>query len=534
MLYLIKMIISMDYEKPLLIEKQEGMEVVDYPSQNAIEISSLSPLVNETITDTGSIMLKQRILNPSTSVQEIKEKQEALMELRSNDKLRGRIEDTLNSIKEYEEDSCKFLHCWSSNDEYYDTQSSIRTLMVELPKWSKEIPEPESKYLKFLKGKIDSLDKSPIQKLAIGPIFSHLFKNEVYGFKELSKKGPLVYPIPFHKSKVVPSAIRFLMPSITSFSIDPYSPWALSGLCIGLIWSTGGIPIGENWDDNNIIYPMKKRFISEGEDSFKAIGRLDELLAYDKFGQTLQKSTLPDIYENEQHEFYAEGLINAIQSLNNPNYIPNDINLNNGQRLTFLTGPNSGGKTSLGKAIAQAQILAQMGCYIPADNAKMSIADKIYYLVGKNDNLNDEEGGLGTQLKETKKILFNSSPKSLVIIDDLIEGTTFDEKTKLTKDQLCGFIHKRPNTIYVSHHHELAKEFYNQGVGNFLQVEFNGEKPTYKIISGISTNSHSDLVSKRVGFDADSIKQHLVEKGYLKPEFDLRDLSKYSGKISNN
>ena len=257
------------------------------------------------------------------------------------------------------------------------------------------------------------------------------------------------------------------------------------------------------------------------------IGSLDELLAYDKFGRDLAHSSIPEVLDSSTHEFSARNLINAVQSKRLPYYVPNDVVFNNGQPLTFLTGSNSGGKTSLGKSMAQAQVFAQAGCYVPADWAKMSIADRVFYQVGMNDTLEDDEGGLGAQFVQTRDILFSSTPRSLVVIDDLIEGTTFEEKTRHTRNQLYGFLHKGPTTVYISHHYELAQEFMDNGIGNYLQVEFDGENPTHKIISGISTNSHSDLVAKRTRFDEDAIKRHLVDEGYLQDGRELQDVSKY-------
>jgi DNA mismatch repair ATPase MutS len=234
---------------------------------------------------------------------------------------------------------------------------------------------------------------------------------------------------------------------------------------------------------------------------------------------------LPKLTDGDRHYFRAKNLINAGQSDENPNYVPNDIDIGDGQRLTFFTGPNSGGKSSLCKAIAQAQVLAQAGGYVPADSAEIGLCDKLFYQTGVNDCLSDNEGGLGTQLKIAKEVLFSSTPKSLVVIDDLIDGTTFREKTEQTRNQLYGFLHKRADTIFVTHHHELAQEFAGKNVGQYLQTGFNCKKPTYNIIPGISTDSHADAVAERVGVNAERIREHLISKGYLLPNIELRDIS---------
>ena len=83
----------------------------------------------------------------------------------------------------------------------------------------------------------------------------------------------------------------------------------------------------------------------------------------------------------------------------------------------------------------------------------------------------------------------------------------------------------------ITEDYELADEFKRKWVGSYSQVEFDGENPTHKIIPGISTNSHSDVVAKRVGFDEEAIRQHLISQGYLSSTQELNDIKKYSKKI---
>lgn len=526
------------YERSLLHEDfftESSTEVLDRGTSHAIQVGDLAGLVyRNSRTNTGKMLVDYSIKNPSTSVERIKAKQEALAEIRANDNIREGIEDVLTRVREHEEDATGFLYPdWFS--EPYDKQGKIRTILTSLPEWAQDIPEPESEYLRELKDNISgNLRNSPVHKLAKGPIFRHLIKSKVYGLEELLKNPSLVSPLPFHPLplQIIPSIMGLGAPltagiyylSTGEIPQDEQAGILIVSVVASAIGSAMGFAIGRMRDAYNFLDPMRKQFRDETEAvrTYETIGRLDELLAYDKFRGQLPHSSLPEVSDSEIHEFFAEDLVNPLQSQRIEDYVPNDVVLNNGQRLTFLTGPNSGGKTSLGKSIVQAQVLAQAGCYVPASNARISISDKVFYQVGGNDSLDDDEGGLGKQFKETKNVLFSSTPRSLVIIDDLIEGTTFDEKTRHTTDQLYGFLHKGANTVYTSHHFELAKRFKDRGIGNFWQVEFDGEKPTHRIIPGISSNSHSDVVAKRIGFDKEAITQHLVEEGYLKPGQDLR------------
>ena len=145
----------------------------------------------------------------------------------------------------------------------------------------------------------------------------------------------------------------------------------------------------------------------------------------------------------------------------------------------------------------------------------MSLADKIAYQAPSFDSLNDPEGRFGTELKVTKNIFFSVTPKSLAILDEIAEGTTTHEKMVLSVDILNGFYVKANNTLLVTHSYELVERFREQGIGQYLQVEFKDELPTHRIVEGISKDSHALRVARKIGFAPEHIDKHLREEGYL-------------------
>ena len=112
------------------------------------------------------------------------------------------------------------------------------------------------------------------------------------------------------------------------------------------------------------------------------------------------------------------GVRNPILGKGFKDYVGNPIDLSN-KRLTLITGPNSGGKTAFCKTLAQTQLLAQTGGYVPAETAAMAVADHIYYQAPEISQLADGEGRFGTELRRTKAIFLTATPKSLVIMDEL-------------------------------------------------------------------------------------------------------------------
>ena len=151
-------------------------------------------------------------------------------------------------------------------------------------------------------------------------------------------------------------------------------------------------------------------------------------------------------------------------------------------------------------SIVQNQLLAQIGSYVLAEKAKINIADMISYQAPKFDGLQDDEGRFGTELSRTRDIFYSTSPKSLVILDELAEGTTYEEKLHESFGILSDFHTIGNNTVLVTHNHSLVDRFMGEQKGQSFMVEFNGDDPTYRIMPGISRKSRADRVVKKINF----------------------------------
>ncbi|MEK6909169.1 MAG: hypothetical protein AABX23_03905 [Nanoarchaeota archaeon] len=256
--------------------------------------------------------------------------------------------------------------------------------------------------------------------------------------------------------------------------------------------------------------------------AYDSIARIDELNAYDSYAESLPVASLPTVVDSPKHFFRATNLVNGVTAIKNRDYTPNDVELDE-NRIAFLTGPNTGGKTSLVKSIVYAQLLAQKGCYVPAESATVSVADRIFLFTGEPNSIHDAEGSFGRNMSRAREIVFGSTPRSLVIVDDLIEGTRPQERDVHIRNILQGLYHKEPTVVYITHDDSLVDDFAEVGAGEGVEMEFDGTRPTYKLKKGIARNSHSDLVARRVGLDKDSIVKHLMENGHIQSadEFDI-------------
>jgi DNA mismatch repair ATPase MutS len=186
-----------------------------------------------------------------------------------------------------------------------------------------------------------------------------------------------------------------------------------------------------------------------------------------------------------------------------------------GNRLSFISGPNSGGKTTICKSIVQNQLLAQMGSHVLAEKATINIADMIRYQAPKFDGLQDDEGRFGTELGRTRDIFYSTSPRSLVILDELAEGTTYEERLHESFGILSDFHTIGNNTVLVTHNHSLVDRFMAEKKGQCLMAEFNGDDPTYRIVPGISRVSHAGRITRKINFSQEDRHRYMKDKGYL-------------------
>ena len=143
------------------------------------------------------------------------------------------------------------------------------------------------------------------------------------------------------------------------------------------------IAIGAS-DRDSVIYPLRKLFKHSPELArmLDVIGMIDEIVCFHRYSAAFEGNmTLPEILESERHFLSASDARNPILGRSNPNYVPNDILLDDAGRLLVITGPNSGGKTAYCKTVVQIQLLGQIGCYVPAAAARLVLAEQ-YFLSG--------------------------------------------------------------------------------------------------------------------------------------------------------
>ena len=139
-------------------------------------------------------------------------------------------------------------------------------------------------------------------------------------------------------------------------------------------------------------------------------------------------------------------------------YIANDLVLNrNQQQIIMITGPNMSGKSAILRQTALIVLLAQMGSYVPAQNAKIGVVDKIFTRVGASDNISMGESTFMVEMNETANILNNLSERSLILLDEIGRGTSTYDGISIAW-AIAEYLHEHPSkakTLFATHYHEL-------------------------------------------------------------------------------
>ena len=151
-------------------------------------------------------------------------------------------------------------------------------------------------------------------------------------------------------------------------------------------------------------------------------------------------------------------------------YVPNDIYLDDKkQQIIIITGPNMAGKSALLRQTALIVLLAQIGCFVPAESARIGLVDKIFTRVGASDNISLGESPFMVEMTEAANILNNVTPRSLVLFDELGRGTSTYDGISIAW-AIVEYLHEHPKaqarTLFATHYHDL-----NEMEKNFARIK---------------------------------------------------------------
>lgn len=192
-------------------------------------------------------------------------------------------------------------------------------------------------------------------------------------------------------------------------------------------------------------------------------------------------------------------------------FIPNDTYIDNkSDMIHIITGPNMSGKSTYMRQVAIIVLMAQIGCFVPADESNISIVDKLFTRIGASDNLSEGDSTFMVEMNEVSNIVKNATENSLILLDEVGRGTSTYDGLSIAWaviDYIANNI--KAKTLFATHYHELTQlQDKLDNVKNLtISAEEDGEEIIFlrKIIEGSTNKSYGIQVAKLAGIDGEII-----------------------------
>ncbi len=528
----------------------EEFMTIDENAQKGLELlatirdknykGSLLHAINKTSTNMGARLLKNWMIRPLIDINEIKNRQEGVDELLQNPKKRSYLADVLSKVYDIERLATKITNNSITPRDFTALSSSISSL----PELSELLSDLSSPYMQCfhyidkkiydLKEKIDFTisDDAPMA-LADGNIIKIGVSKELDKYKNLLANGEKWIEDYQNKErentgiknlKVVFNKVFGFAIEVTKSNLDmvPGEYVRKQTLANAERFITEELKKHESdvfYAQNNVHNLELKIFLEFREDAKQYvtqlrkisadIAALDVLLSFaiTAFEQNYTKPVV-----DNSNDFIVIGGRHPVieQLLPMGEYVANDIalfaNSSSPEKTQFmvLTGPNMSGKSTYMRQNALIAILAQMGSFVPAREAKIGIFDKIYTRIGAVDDLSLGQSTFMVEMLETSNIINGATDKSLILLDEVGRGTSTYDGVAIAwsiSDYIATQIKAR--TIFATHYHELRvlEDAFPQ-ISNYRVdvVENNGEiEFLHKIVKGATGLSYGLQVAKMAG-----------------------------------
>ena len=282
-------------------------------------------------------------------------------------------------------------------------------------------------------------DKTGISSLKVG-------YNNVFGYYlEVRNTFKDKVPENWLRKQTLAQAERYITPELKEYEEK-------------ILGADEKIAIMETQLFGELVQDMQK-YIPQIQIDANIIAHLDCLLSFAKVSESnryvrpvIDDSDVIDIKEGRHPVIETQMPIGE-------KYVPNDVELDTErQQIMMITGPNMAGKSALLRQTALIVLMAQMGCFVPAESARVGLVDKIFTRVGASDNISLGESTFMVEMTEAANILNNVTPKSLVLFDELGRGTSTYDGISIAW-AIVEYLHENPKararTLFATHYHEL-------------------------------------------------------------------------------
>lgn len=506
---------------------------------------SLLTVIDKTLSPMGSRNLKRWLALPLTSLEQIQKRHQVVAYLVENSEVREKVREQLQRVNDLERLLSKVVTTKITPREVIYLKNSLRAILpirelalssscAALTSLAQQIHP-----LDTLCDRIETMlnEDAPVNILK-GEVIKENFSSELDELRNLSVSGKNyldqmlereiqqthisslkidnnnVFGYYFevrnvHKDKVPPHWIR----KQTLVNAERYITEELKEYEEKITHAQERITALEQEFFTQLITEIIQ-YISPIQQTATAIGQIDALCGFSTLAvenhyscPTLDDSLVIDL-KGARHPVIEKQLPPTQP------YIANDIYLDNeNQQIMMITGPNMSGKSALLRQVALIVLMAQIGSFVPATEAKIGIVDKIFTRVGASDNISQGESTFMVEMNETALILNNLSNRSLILLDEIGRGTSTYDGISIAW-AIAEYLHEHPThakTLFATHYHEL-NEMQNEfsRIKNF-SVSVKEVKGSIlflrKLIEGGSEHSFGIHVAKMAG-----MPQYVIEK----------------------
>lgn len=496
---------------------------------------SLLYTIDRTITPMGGRLLKKWILYPLIDIEKIKERHDGLDELiYRRDKLK-QIRETLKEVYDIERITGRISTDRVTPRELLSLKYSLvasNKLKLILHDINSSIFERQGNKIKQMDRVIKLIDESivldPPVKVTEGGIFKEGYNKELDRVRNIASQGKK-WVVNYEKEQKKRTGIDSLKTGynsvfgyyieVTKANLNKVPPNYIKKqtLTNSERFITEGLKkfeseiLSSEGKQKEIEYTLFKdlqkelqNYMNDFESIADAIAVIDIICGFTEFALK-NNYNRPEI--NSDKGIYIKDGRHPVVEILLPNheFIPNDTELTESERIVILTGPNMAGKSTYLRQIAEIVLLAQIGSYVPADESKIGIIDRIFTRIGASDDLTRGVSTFLAEMNETANILNNVTSRSLVLLDEIGRGTSTYDGLAIAWS-VVEYLHSLPEpplVLFATHYHELTEleEFYGEVVNYNVAVRETEDEVIFErnVKRGSSDRSYGVEVARLAG-----------------------------------
>jgi len=556
---------------------KKNLEII-FSMQGGGREGSLIEIMDKTVTPMGGRLLKKWISAPLRKLEPILKRQESVEDLFKNKNLRKHLLKDLNEIGDFERLISRVCTSRANPREVVAIKTSLR----KIPLIKELLTKAEIKTLLQIRDELNPLENlvdkiqsalidSPPLSIADGGIIRSGFSIELDELRDISLHGKdwIANLQKSEREKTGISSLKVSYNKVFGYYIDisnahkdkvPASYIRKQTLVNSERYIT---PELKDYEDKILnaeekIYELEAELFNEVrlfiaaeaeaiQHNAKLIAMLDCFASLAECAEEYNY-VKPELSDDDKIEI-TEGRHPVVERILPPGekFTPNNCHLNTEEnQVIILTGPNMAGKSVYLRQIGLIVLLAQIGSFVPAKNAKIGLVDRIFTRVGASDNITAGESTFLVEMQEAANILNNASSKSLILLDEIGRGTsTFDGISIAWA--ITEYLHEHPDlkakTLFATHYHELNEmaEIFPRIRNYKVEVREYGDKVIFlhKVNPGSADHSYGIQVAQMAGLPqfvinrAKEVLQNLESKELTPYEERKEKLSKIKTRNEN-